>query len=351
MQARLQEATRHYQQVIERTHGLCFPASEALARWSQVLLEWNRLSEAEEALQLALTGAQHMQHTKLLSLGAVYHARLLLARGETALVESRLQEALQLARQHDHQEVHCEALIELARLALIQRDHATAERWLRECAIQIDDRPMYAQEAAYLLLSRWLIAQGKVASVLEYLPRWIQAAREDGRSEREIEMLLVQSLAYDALQAHEQALEALALALHLAEPGGYLRLFLNEGQSVQRLLIQLGKRNASEQRSVQRLLAHFPISEQKASSQKGSIAKNAPATRAQQSLTLLSAREKEILRLIATGASNEDIAEQLVIAYSTVKRHVSNILVKLAATNRTQAVARARELGWLSSEM
>ncbi|GCE10055.1 helix-turn-helix transcriptional regulator [Dictyobacter aurantiacus] len=347
MQGKLQEAARHYQQVIERTRDLRFPASEVLARWSQVLLEWDQLSEAEAALQQALASAQHMQHTKLLSLGALYHARLLLARGETVLAEQRLQEAFQLACRYDHQEVYREALIERARVALIQGDYVTTEHCLSACAVQIDDAPAYAQEAAYLLLSRWLIAQGKARLVLDHLPRWRQVAREDGRGEREIEMLLIQSLAYAALQEREQALDALALTLHLAEPGGYLRLFLNEGQPVQCLLIQLGERTPSQQPSVQRLLAHFPISEQKASAQKELVEKKALAAGSQKPLPLLSTREKEILRLIAAGASNEDIAEQLVIAYSTVKRHVSNILVKLSATNRTQAVALAREQGWL----
>ena len=230
-------------------------------------------------------------------------------------------------------------------------DHARLARWQAECALQLHDEPNYVQEAAFLLLSRWLIAQGKAWLVLEHLPRWRKAAREEGRIEREMEMLLIQSLAHDALQEHEPALEVLEQVLHLAEPGGYRRLFLEEGQPLRCLLTQFRGCGSPLPWYLQSQLALYPIPERPTPSPEGSVGKNDITTTSRKSLTALSAREREVLCLIAAGASNEAIAEQLVIAYSTAKRHVSTILSKLGVANRTQAAAYAREQGLFDSSL
>ena len=153
-----------------------------------------------------------------------------------------------------------------------------------------------------------------------------------------IEVLALEALALRGRGDNAAAFRALERALVLAEPAGYIRMFVDEGESAQslisdfRLEIVKRTRDDSSQRLCaycDKLLAAFP----------------APTRAARPSIVEpLSDREIEVLRLIAIGASNQEIAEKLVVAVNTVKRHVSHIFDKLQVTNRTQAVAKARDL-------
>jgi ATP/maltotriose-dependent transcriptional regulator MalT len=145
-------------------------------------------------------------------------------------------------------------------------------------------------------------------------------------------------LALEAQHTTHEALITLERALTLAQPEGYIRLFLDEGVPMLNLLRQVRSRG----------LASNYISTLLSASGEQTVAA-APRSVAHSSalVEVLSERELEVLRLLAGGASNEEIAEQLVIAIGTVKRHVSNIFGKFTVSNRTQAVARARELGLL----
>lgn len=343
MQGQLQEAASLYQQVIARAKVLPFPTSEAHLRWSKVLLEWNRLAEAEAFLQLALREARRMQHSKLLSLGAAQQARLYLACGEMVQAETALHEAFHLAQVHQHDEARREALIVQGQLALLQADDAAFEQWSAQMGITGSCEPAFAQEQAFLLLARWLIAHQQADQVLERLPLWREAAQENGRELVVMQCTLVQVLAHAARQERALALHLLDQTVRRAQSGGFVRLFLNEGLVMRELLAGLSTQIDAGPPYLQTLLAAFPQTARTAAPFLPMSADARPDP--------LSPREGEILRLIAAGATNEEIAAHLVIAYSTVKRHVSTILSKLGAANRTQAVACARERGWLSSEM
>ena len=344
----LHEAAPLYQQVMERAKVLPFPTSEAHFRWSKVLLEWNRLAEAEAFLQLALQEAKRLQHSKLLSLGATHQARLYLARGDIAQAGKALQEAFHLAQLHHHQEAHQEALIEEGRLALLQMDEEAFEQWRAQMDITSSCEPAFAQEQAFLLLARWLIAHQRADQVLELLPRWREAARTSGRELVVMQCSLVLALAHAARQERSLALNLLDQTVRLAQSGGFVRLFVDEGPVMRELLAALSTQIDAKLPYLQTLLAAFPQTARPAAAPATADAPFLP-TNAHARLEPLSPREGEILRLIAEGDTNEEIAAQLVIAYTTVKRHVSTILSKLGAANRTQAVARAREQGWLSS--
>jgi LuxR family maltose regulon positive regulatory protein len=157
-----------------------------------------------------------------------------------------------------------------------------------------------------------------------------------------IEIRLLQALAYQRLHDEPQALAALSEAVRLGEPEGYIRSFVEEGDAMAVLLCKLWE----EQRKVgptpylDRVLAAFP--KQYLASQPKRMAKQTPA---QSLLEPLSERELQVLQLLAQGASNQEIAQELVIAVDTVKRHVHHILAKLGVQNRLQAVRQARKLG------
>jgi LuxR family maltose regulon positive regulatory protein len=190
----------------------------------------------------------------------------------------------------------------------------------------------YRIEAGYLTLARVSIAQDQVEAVLDLLHRLQQAAESDQRTGSLIEILVLCALARWAQGDPTGALADLERALTLAEPENYCRVFLDEGKAMAELLRQARRGLLPDY--VDKLLAAFPTDESR---------QWAPDLLPEP----LSERELEVLQLVATGASNQDIAGQLFIALSTVKKHVGNILVKLDTPNRVQAIARARELGLL----
>lgn len=158
-------------------------------------------------------------------------------------------------------------------------------------------------------------------------------------------MWLLQARAYQMLQQQQDALAQLAQAVHLAAPEGYIRSFVDEESSLAALLSQLKKQKPQEKDLpyLETLLQAFhPQPRVQAHQEKE------PSLSLQPLLDPLSTREQDVLHLLARGASNQDIADALVIAPGTVKHHITHILSKLEATNRTQAVARARNLGFLS---
>jgi LuxR family maltose regulon positive regulatory protein len=153
-----------------------------------------------------------------------------------------------------------------------------------------------------------------------------------------IEILMLQALAHQALGQTQQALFQLTQALQFAQAHGYARLFLDEGPAMAALLQQAAARQMVLE-YVRALLAQFP----------DTVAQSAVQERTGLPLLLepLSPREREVLRLVAGGLSNQETAAQLAITAGAVKKHLSNIYGKLGVSSRTQALARARELDLL----
>ena len=161
-----------------------------------------------------------------------------------------------------------------------------------------------------------------------------QSLEQSERTGSLLRVLVLQALAYQQYDDFTQAMHTLQKALFLAEPEGYVRLFLDEGPAIAallRLVVAQGPASAY----VDTLLAAF----------------EAPSTRpsaiSQPLIEPLSERELEILGLIAAGMSNRQIADELVLSVGTVKWHLNNIYGKLGVRSRTQAVAQARELNLL----
>jgi LuxR family maltose regulon positive regulatory protein len=165
---------------------------------------------------------------------------------------------------------------------------------------------------------------------------WKVAVR-DGTGFAMIEVLTLQALA----ASHEdQALKFLRQALILAEPEGYVRVFVDQGKSLIPLLRKAAQRGITPA-YIAKLLAAFTTLPSRQETPRMSSSQRTTG------LIPLSGREVEVLRLIAGGCSNKEIAAQLVISIGTVKRHTVNIFNKLDVKNRTEAVAHARELGLL----
>jgi LuxR family maltose regulon positive regulatory protein len=171
-----------------------------------------------------------------------------------------------------------------------------------------------------------------------------QLAEEGDWVEWIIRIAVLQALAWQALGDISRALDVLERALVLAEPGGYVRTFLGEGAAMADLLRQAKAQEAkAQQAKAQRVMQDY------ADKLLLAFDEMAPAESSHPGAALLieplTPREMEVLQLLVAGASNAQIAQELFITVNTVKRHITHILGKLEAENRTQAAMRARELG------
>jgi ATP/maltotriose-dependent transcriptional regulator MalT len=222
-----------------------------------------------------------------------------------------------------------------AQLRLAQGDLAAAQRWASSREIHphhdLDSRELpYWQETERLVLARVLIADGRPMAADRLLARLLVVAETANRGHSVIEILVLRALLLQSQHNLPGALIVLQRALAMAEPERYVRTFLDEGAPMLVLL----RHAQSQSLYADRLLT-------------AALAVEIPGAVTQALLEPLSAREREVLHLIAQGASNQTIADTLVVAVATVKKHVSTILSKLNVASRAQAVVQARQLGIL----
>jgi LuxR family maltose regulon positive regulatory protein len=258
---------------------------------------------------------------------------------------------------------------EQARLALAQGDLVAAQRWQATIAAELSGAPNAARTAEALIMARVLIAQGRgeprgpaLHSAHTILAQLREDAAAHGRTGSQIEILALIALATAASGCREQARAPLQQALLLAQPQGYARIFLDEGAPMRSLLaeyhLQVAQPNGGLEREAARSLQAYV--EQLLSADLRTEGRGLRAEALDSSYSVLSPRpsalvealsdrELEVLRLIAGGASNQAIATALTISIGTVKSHINHILGKLAAQNRTEAVARARDLRLIAS--
>jgi LuxR family maltose regulon positive regulatory protein len=229
-----------------------------------------------------------------------------------------------------------------ARLLLAQGDLAAAASFAQENGLGPDDEPDYAREPGHLVLARLLLAQDQPGQALALLDRLHAAAAAQDRTGSLIETGALRALALSVSGDEAGAVTALAGALALACPQGYVRVFADEGPPMAALL---GRLIAAQRTG--RAAAEVPL---------GYLARLqrafGPGRPARDPAPFgivdpLTSRELEVLEMLAAGRSNQAIARELVVTLDTVKKHVGHVLAKLGAANRTEAVARARELNLL----
>jgi LuxR family maltose regulon positive regulatory protein len=233
--------------------------------------------------------------------------------------------------------------------------------WTREQGLSVEDKLSYLREFDHITLARVLLARylsdpsdGSITQVMVLLERLLKAAEEGGRNRSVIEILVLQAIAYHAQGNLSAALISLQQALALAKPEGYVRMFLDEGEPMRlliadcRFMIEKQKRGPGDQLIgyIDKLLTAF--SPTAVGTQSTTVNVKSAINNQQSSMVEpLSQRELEILRLIAQGLSNRQISERLFLALDTVKGHNRILFDKLQVESRTEAVARARELGLL----
>jgi LuxR family maltose regulon positive regulatory protein len=256
-------------------------------------------------------------------------------------------EAEQVARRSGEARVLAWLLAEQALLWLNQGNLPAAAAWARAHAPADYDGISYMREIEYLTLARVLVATGDADAALRLLNRVLAAAEREQRPGSVLKARALQALALHAAGQAAPARAALRDALEQAAPEGFVRSFVDLGEPMASLLAQSGERGARNSQLsgyVRRLLEAFAATAHPQHSQADALRSPLSDPRL---VEPLSARETEVLRLIARGDSNQEIAEALVVALSTVKKHINGVYGKLGVRSRTQALARARELGLL----
>ncbi len=340
-QGRLREAARLCEQALQRAAGqggpMPPPAAELYVGLSDLCYEHGDLDRAARYLQKSKELSEHGGISEHRHRWHVAMARIKQARGDLDGALDLLDEAQRLYVRSPAPDVRPVAAVR-TRLLVRQGRLAEALAWVRERGVSVDDELSYLREFEHITLARVLIArsrrdQAAGREAMTLLDRLRTAAEEGARAGSLIEILTLQALAQAAQGDLPRALGPLERALTLAEPEGYLRVFVDEGPPMRTLLRHAAARGIASSYT-QHLLAAFD-----GSAQPGSSAAQAAAGLAEP----LTAREVEILRLVATGMRNQQIADHLFISLATVKRHLANTYRKLGVGHRTEAVARANE--------
>ncbi len=346
---RLQDGRRSYEEallVARNASGEVHWSMCGLHAWlAELLLERADLSGAVDHIVKAieLTGKSPTRSPVLYARTAA--AQVLLAAGETKAAIGHLEEAQDFVRGSSHSrfssflssvelKVYC-GIGDLEAAADVVRDRDLSP----EMAV---DRDNEEEMTAY---ARYLVACGDHSGAARVISKVLPVVQEGGQAQHEIHALVLQAMAHEQLGERVSALESLGRATMLGEPGRFNRTFTGEGPMVTGLVEALadavqhgrGPVEAGSPSYLDYLVQEVGVEPETASAQSATAGLAEPLT----------AREVEVLRLIAGGMRNQEIADQLFISLSTVKRHIANAYGKLDASHRTEAVARANELNLL----
>ncbi|HEX2924447.1 MAG TPA: LuxR C-terminal-related transcriptional regulator, partial [Chloroflexota bacterium] len=373
---KLRQASDNYRLALELVAELAGPRSPLAARvlsaTSVLEYEWNHLEEALRMANESVELGRLWGHSEVRIGGCIALARVLAARGDMSTADLALQEAERLVDECTLSPGIASAVVsQRVRWRLDNGEVDSAFRQIQESGIGATEESHYLNELDQIARARVLIAMAGegggngpalLEEAIELLSRLEESARGGGRKGRLISIHLLQALAFHFGGEVDRAIPCLLAALRLAEPERYLRSFIDLGSPMEQLLktaLQLMREPSSgvsptvSQESVHGILTAMRGETAGVSSEKpGPYALGESGSSASQrgggrsSLAEpLSDREMEVLRLVVAGMSNIEIADQLVIAESTVKSHLNTIFGKLSVKRRTQAVARARELG------
>jgi LuxR family maltose regulon positive regulatory protein len=330
---------------------------------ARLLYEWNDLEAANARIRQSVDYMRWWDKPDDRAVACITLANVSCALGDIRGAGDALWRARQIV---DTQHVFPDTsqAVETAQVKwwLSRGDLASAAGWAERRQLHESDPLAFRDELEWMALARVRIAQAlddphspALEEARGWLARLAEAACAARRTGHLIEILALQALALNAQHSIAQAVTVLQQSLILAEPEGYVRVFVDEGTRMADLLARAAERGIAPEYA-RKLLAAFsdegrttkdegPLraTEDERPSPMSSVARSGPSS----SVESLTERELEVLGLVAAGASNRAIAEALVVSVGTVKTHISRIMSKLGAGNRTEAVARARQLGIL----
>ena len=338
-QGRLRDAMRTYEHALELASkqggAFVYGTGDMYIGISELQREWDELDAATQSLLRSQELGEHSGFSQNRYRWRVAMASIREARGDLDGALDLLRETQPLFMIDFSPNVRPIAAVH-ARVLVRQGRAGEVLHWAREYGLSVEDDLSYVHEYEHITLARALLASGSAMQASGLLDRLLQAAQHGGRAGSVIEILVLQALAYQARGDMRAALVPVERAMTLAEPEGYVRVFVDEGSPMVALL-QAAAKGGIAPGYVQRLLNHSgtPTTEP-----------FAPHTFIK--MEPLSERELDVLRLLATDLDGPDIASQLMVSLNTMRTHTKSIYSKLGVNNRRAAVRRAEELALLS---
>lgn len=329
MAGQLRQAQTRCETYLDQQARRIAPVSALLSVLAQVRYAQNRPVEAESLLREAIELAQRGNISEVLWLACTRLAVYLAAQGQSEEAAQFARRADTVAAGFDSPPIHSFVGAAKTRMALSLQQLDDAIRWAEN--YQQSGPVEYVRDYEDLTLARVRLAQDRPQDALPQLDTVIDHATQGGRTGTVLEAQMLRALAFEAAGSRDRARQALEIALELAAPEGIVRLFLDAGPALAQLL-----RHTREQSTVAAYAGLL-------------LRETQNESRQVHPSDALTDREREVLQLVAQGATNQDIADTLVISLGTVKSHVSHIMNKLNAQNRTEAVTTAQALGILDA--
>ena len=370
-QGKLQEAFENYKEALQLANepqGILIPAAGLpCVKLGDLLREWNDLTAARKYLTKGIKLCQQWGHSDSLVIGYVSLARVELSEGDQKLASEIFRKAEQLVHQTDVDPWAVSLTDDCRiRLWLGKGNLVAATQWVQESGLKENDKLDFLRDLEHINLARVLLAQGykhpqgdELTASLSLLSRLLEKASDAKWVGKMISILILRALAFQVRHQEDKALSALKRALHLARPGGYVSTFVDEGTAMEIMLLQAVHRDIHSEYARQlltalthRKVAQSPSLEQAASSVHPSlrvvdqpfVGKNQVD---QPLVDPLTDRELQVLKLMDSRLSQQEIAQELYVAVSTVRTHIRNIYAKLDVHQRYEAVQRAKDLGLL----
>ncbi len=307
-------------------------SQQAHCSLGEICIEWNMLEDGIRHFRKAEALAERTQSALNQYAMCLVLARAHWAWGNFESAFDEVERSIEYATQMGYLQAVRDARAQHVRYWMLQGRVSLAHRW----SDSIDFDPFlplaYGRQFEQLTFARLLIVEEQPAPALPILDAADELAKLQGRDADRIEIAVLRALAFKCQGDNPNAIAAIHQALALGEPGGFVRIFADEGAPIIPLL-RYASVHGDYRDYAQRLLTAI----------EGSSAASISAQK--ETIEALSDREIQVLRLVAAGLSNRDIGRQLFIAERTAKKHLTNILGKLQATNRTQAVDNARRMG------
>jgi LuxR family maltose regulon positive regulatory protein len=340
-----EEAIKRY---TNETGRLSPIAGLILSRMGMLHYEANQLDLARKCHDLGMSLSEQVASEYNLAFFQGLSAPIFYAQGEVEMALAALQQGYQVAIQTGFVDAEWFFSREV-NVRLMEGDLGFALRWAEKRGLSPDDDPEYLTIEQHLVYARVLLAQGRLSDTRRWLARLERFTRERGLYRWLITVHVLQALMAERSGDRALTWDRTSRALQEAAPQDYLRAFLDEGD---RVPVLLARARDVAPAFVDRLLEAFRSARSGVVSQGASLPAPSPKAepRDQPIEPLpepLSERELEVLGLIAAGLSNREIAQELYITVGTVKRHTNHIYGKLGVHSRTQAAAKARELGLL----
>jgi len=315
-----------------------------LSELGLIQYEHNDLKSAQDSFQEAISLAKPWAFWEGLLPAYSGQARVKQAQGDKLGAFEVLDELESLSK-NSPERVSPIVASSRARLWAAEGNLTAAMDWVHAAGMDVDDEISYPQEGDFILFARILIAAKRWDEADRLIGRLVTATETGKRNGRLLELLILRASLLEAQTKEDEALEVIAQALDLGESNGYVRVFLDEGAPMVKLL-QHARAAGIGSEYVSKLLA--AVESDTKDKSRGSSDEDASIVIPPSSLVEpLSDRELEVLRLLKTELSGPEIARELTIALSTLRTHTQNIFSKLNVSNRRAAVRRAEELGLL----